>query len=293
MTESSTSGDIPADKTAVGPPKWSPPGTSRHEEPAEAPPDDTTKAGTTWYSGAEVDNVPDRVGDPPHPGGPGQPNDADRSTPRHRRSRPRARRSAPTRLRRQHVVAAGSLAVILGALAVSAVQRSPAESSPSVAPDATPDVTPSAEPTLITVSPAPSPPPSPSSTPTPTPTPTPTKAAAATRPAPSTTPPRTSPAPASPTPSGLPALPTSSEACQKSVSGGAATALIFRNERKATVRVYWVDHSGELQNYGDVSPGDSRRQGTYLGHPWVVTTEDGTGLVCFLPTAAEATAVVR
>lgn len=324
MTDSSTSGHTPADKTAVGPPKWSPPGTSRHEEPAGAPPHDTTEVDTTWYSGgesdnvAESDNVLDHQGDPPHRGGPPQPKDADHTTPRHRRSRQRAsrpsgadgpghrtprrvtwfesaRRSVPTRLRRRHVVAAGALVVILAVLAVSAVHRSPAESSSSVATEAPPDAPPSAEPTLITVSPAPSPPPSlsPTPTPTPTPMPTPTKTAAATRPAPSKTPPRTSPAQASPTPSGLPALPTSSEACQKSVGGGAATVLIFRNERKATIRVYWVNHSGELERYRDVTPGESIVQGTYLGHPWVVTTEDDTRLACYLPTAAEATAVVR
>lgn len=71
------------------------------------------------------------------------------------------------------------------------------------------------------------------------------------------------------------------------------TALIFRNERTATVRLYWVNQSGELQHYGDLTAGKSHRQVTYLGHPWVVTTEDDTGLVCFLPTAAEATAVIR
>lgn len=77
------------------------------------------------------------------------------------------------------------------------------------------------------------------------------------------------------------------------MSGGATTVLIFRNERKATVRLYWVDQSGEPRHYGDIIPGKSHRQVTFLGHPWVVTTEDGTGLVCYLPTAAEATAVIR
>ncbi|WP_406038744.1 hypothetical protein OG799_26645 [Micromonospora sp. NBC_00898] len=45
--------------------------------------------------------------------------------------------------------------------------------------------------------------------------------------------------------------------------------------------------------YAVLQPGQSYRQQTYVGHPWVVTDAQGTGLVCFLSANQTLRAVVR
>ncbi|MEE3919335.1 hypothetical protein V2I01_16320 [Micromonospora sp. BRA006-A] len=45
--------------------------------------------------------------------------------------------------------------------------------------------------------------------------------------------------------------------------------------------------------YAVLRPGQSYRQQTYVGHPWVVTDERGRGLVCFEPDRRTLRAVIR
>lgn len=330
MTETSRSGDSPADKPSVSPP----PGTSRREQRDEAPPHAAGKPSATWRSDAEIDNLLNQLDGPPRSASPrdspprpgkaeppavasppiraacsdgtpppdnaacsNRPSGSD--SPGRRALRPvrwlaDVRRSAPPQLRRHHIVAVGSLGIILTAFAVNALHHPPKESSPAIATDAFPSnearpLAPSATQSL---------PPSPTPTPTqsPSPTPTPIKMAVGARPAPPTSPPRTSTASASasasPTPSGLPALPPSDAACQKSVDGGAWTTVVFRNERQETIQVYWINHSGERHRYADVAPGESFTVHTFPAHPWVVTEND-KDLACYRPATAKATAVVR
>lgn len=269
MTETPKSGNIPADEPSVRPS----PGISH------------------------------RLGGPPHSAGPPdsapQPDNAARSnspsgsdSPGRRTLRPgggfaSARRSAPRRLRRGHLVAATFFGIVLTAFAVKALQQLSKESSPPIAaaPSASDEVRP------LAPSSEQSPTPSQSSTPTPA-----AKAAVAARPSAPTTPPPTTKAPASasPTPSGLPALSPSDPACEKSGSDPTSTSIEFHNERQETIQVYWVSYDGERKHYLHVPPGHSNSLKSPTTHPWVVTTDDGKDVACYVPTVTPtATAVVR
>ncbi|WP_245669812.1 hypothetical protein [Micromonospora mirobrigensis] len=138
---------------------------------------------------------------------------------------------------------------------------------------------------------------SPKAKPTPKPTGT-----AITRPPdrPSTSPASTAPPPPPPTtqppvpgPGELSPLPPSQEPSLRSSGGGPETFVDFANARSEPVTVYWLDYGGQRQPYTSLQPGQSYRQQTYVGHPWVVTDGAGVALVCFLPAPEIASAVVR
>jgi dipeptidyl aminopeptidase/acylaminoacyl peptidase len=61
-------------------------------------------------------------------------------------------------------------------------------------------------------------------------------------------------------------------------SGGPATSLFVVNATGTPVRLEWLDHEGRARAYGEVPPGDTRRQNTYTGHAWRVTDPDGMDL---------------
>ncbi|MEU8314798.1 MULTISPECIES: hypothetical protein [unclassified Micromonospora] len=47
--------------------------------------------------------------------------------------------------------------------------------------------------------------------------------------------------------------------------------------------VDWINYERRRQQYAVLRPGQSDRQQTYVGRPWVVADERGRGLVCFEP----------
>ncbi|MFE0588639.1 hypothetical protein [Micromonospora echinospora] len=146
---------------------------------------------------------------------------------------------------------------------------------------------------------------------------TPRPAAAPARAATTASPTSASPSPSSPTPprdrsataSGRPAstptrsatpdvveltpLPAEEERGLRSVDGGADTTVEFVNQRTGQVTVYWLNHWGYRVRVERLSPGESHRRDTQVGHPWVVTDGDGRTLAVYQPVAAPARAVVR
>ena len=88
-------------------------------------------------------------------------------------------------------------------------------------------------------------------------------------------------------------LPASRESTLRSSGGGPETFVDFVNARTAPVVVNWLDYDGRRQRYAVLQPGQSYRQQTYVGHPWVVTDEQGRGLVCFEPAGQTLRAVIR
>ncbi|MFG1802621.1 hypothetical protein ACGFI4_20995 [Micromonospora carbonacea] len=121
--------------------------------------------------------------------------------------------------------------------------------------------------------------------------PTPTARATTGRPAPATTGPRPQPTQAGARE--LPALPPSAESRLRSTNGGRSTYVDFVNARRERVVVYWLDWDGRRRQYRTLGPGESYRQQTYVGHPWVVTNDRGWGLACFQPESEPRRAVVR
>ncbi|WP_233600791.1 MULTISPECIES: hypothetical protein [Micromonospora] len=101
-------------------------------------------------------------------------------------------------------------------------------------------------------------------------------------------PPSTAPRPRELTP-----LPPSEEPNLRSAGGGPETFIDFANARSEPAVVHWLDYGGQRRQYAVLQPGEGYRQQTYVGHPWVVTTVRGVGLVCFLPDHRTLRAVVR
>ncbi|GLY26043.1 hypothetical protein [Micromonospora sp. NBRC 101691] len=150
-----------------------------------------------------------------------------------------------------------------------------------------------------------------------TPRPAAAPARAATTASPTVSPTSASPSPGSPTPSrdrhvaasGRPAsaptrsptpdvveltpLPAEEERGLRSVDGGTDTTVEFVNQRSGQVTVYWLNHWGYRVRVERLSPGESQRRDTQVGHPWVVTDGDGRALAVYQPVAAPARAVVR
>lgn len=115
---------------------------------------------------------------------------------------------------------------------------------------------------------------------------------------PAARPPAPKPSPSRTTPSGarpgeLTPLPASRESTLRSRSGGPETFVDFANARSATVVVYWLDYGGRRQRYAVLRPGQTYRQQTYVGHPWVVTDDRARALVCFEPASRTLRAVIR
>jgi len=127
----------------------------------------------------------------------------------------------------------------------------------------------------------------------------PTRTAAPTRRAtPSSRP--TSPKPSTPRskppvvgPGELAPLPASRESRLRSHGGGPSTFIDFVNSHGSTVVVHWINYEGRRQQYAVLRPGQSYRQQTYVGHPWLVADERGRGLVCFEPARQTLRAVIR
>ncbi|MFG1673894.1 hypothetical protein [Micromonospora sp. NPDC049282] len=94
-------------------------------------------------------------------------------------------------------------------------------------------------------------------------------------------------------PGELTPLPASRESSLRSRSGGPETFVEFVNARSATVVVNWLDYGGRRQRYAVLRPGQTYRQQTYVGHPWVVTDDRGRALVCFEPAPQTMRAVIR
>jgi VHL beta domain/CHAT domain len=73
----------------------------------------------------------------------------------------------------------------------------------------------------------------------------------------------------------------------RSLSSNTQTTMQVINNRKSSVKVYWINYQGENQHYFDLSPGKQRTQKTFVGHPWLITNkkESHDCLGIFFPTS--------
>ncbi|MFB9545138.1 VHL beta domain-containing protein [Micromonospora sagamiensis] len=190
------------------------------------------------------------------------------------------------------------VAVMVGAVTVAVVWALGTATTPVPRPVADPSVpaiplptfvgaTPQAAAATARTAPTKSASPTPAS-PSPTPTPSPDRSATASgRPG------------SAPSRSGAPGvveltpLPAEQERDLRSVDGGADTTVEFVNRRTGQVTVYWLNQWGYRVRVERLSPGESHRQDTQVGHPWVVTDGNGRALAVFQPVAAPGRATVR
>ncbi|SCL37577.1 hypothetical protein GA0074692_4715 [Micromonospora pallida] len=186
------------------------------------------------------------------------------------------------------LVVGGLTVAVVWALdtAVTPVRRPAAEPSVAAIPlptfvDTTPKAAPgrTAAKTSATASPSPSPT---AATPSPDPS-----ASTGDRPEPSPT------RSASPGVVELTPLPAEQERDLHSVNGGADTTVEFVNQRDGHVIVYWLNHWGYRVRIERLSPGESHREDTNVGYPFVVTDGSGRALAVFQPVASPARAVIR
>jgi hypothetical protein len=71
------------------------------------------------------------------------------------------------------------------------------------------------------------------------------------------------------------------------------TTVEFVNDRRERVLVFGLDQRGRRQWQRALNPGESYRQSTFVGHPFVVTNAFGWGLACFEPQPRTGTATIR
>lgn len=92
----------------------------------------------------------------------------------------------------------------------------------------------------------------------------------------------------------LPALPESSDPTRlRSTGNGPSTMVAFVNDRSEPVIVSWLDPNGQRVEYQRLEPGASYIQPTYVGHPWAVSTADGTDIAFFQPIAQPSRALIQ
>ena len=61
----------------------------------------------------------------------------------------------------------------------------------------------------------------------------------------------------------------------RSINSSQKTKVIFVNESTTpedSFIIYWLDFEGKRVKYGQVFPGETHHQSTFLGHPWVITS---------------------
>jgi len=75
----------------------------------------------------------------------------------------------------------------------------------------------------------------------------------------------------------LPALPR----IEVSAGTGDSTEVLIENRTAAAVKLFWNNPTGERVAYGEVGPGETRRQHTYAGHVWLLLDGQERPLAAF------------
>jgi len=73
---------------------------------------------------------------------------------------------------------------------------------------------------------------------------------------------------------------------------GSFIIATFKNQRKHTVKLYWVEYGGTLRFYADIAAGESREQTTYSNASWLITDADDHRIGYFRTSLKPAIAVI-
>ncbi|MSQ33341.1 MAG: hypothetical protein EXR60_02820 [Dehalococcoidia bacterium] len=140
----------------------------------------------------------------------------------------------------------------------------------------------SAPASLPPITPLPTPAPTPAPTATPRPTPVPISS-----PVPSPTSTSTTTRALAPTNAvALQPQACTTEAPASSAVSGLPARILFRNRASDASYLHWLDSQGRRQPYGQLGPGATRQQDTYVGHTWVVADAAGSCRAIFRATGA-------
>ncbi|MBL9139735.1 MAG: prolyl oligopeptidase family serine peptidase [Verrucomicrobiales bacterium] len=70
-----------------------------------------------------------------------------------------------------------------------------------------------------------------------------------------------------------------------STAAGRATSVLFDNQLREEVELFWISNDGNRVSYGRLKPGETRRQNTYAGHVWIAVR--GADVVAVFEAAAD------
>ena len=73
---------------------------------------------------------------------------------------------------------------------------------------------------------------------------------------------------------------------------GINTTVLFDNQSKQRIKVYWVSYGNDLMLYGELEPGKTRRQNTYANNSWLITDASDNPLGYFIAVPEVARAVI-
>ncbi len=79
----------------------------------------------------------------------------------------------------------------------------------------------------------------------------------------------------------------------KSASTDISTEITFTNNSSAARQIFWIDFEGARVQYGNIAPGASHVQPTFLGHAWMIADKDADCIgLYFAETASRAVSLV-
>jgi len=78
----------------------------------------------------------------------------------------------------------------------------------------------------------------------------------------------------------------------KSKPNGNTTTVTFQNNSASTVKIYWLDLTGQRVYYKSLAAGEGYQQGTYKSHVWVVTDSGDTCLSIWVATKKPGTVTI-
>ena len=74
------------------------------------------------------------------------------------------------------------------------------------------------------------------------------------------------------------------EPSSRSLNSDAATSFTLVNDTSETLGLWWLNFQGQRVHYQDIPSGQTRHQGTFVTHPWVVADSSGQCIRLFLVT---------
>lgn len=69
----------------------------------------------------------------------------------------------------------------------------------------------------------------------------------------------------------------------RSIEAKVPTEIEVTNDLATPVEIHWLDYEGSKQSRGTVRSGQVFKQRTFVGHPWLVTGEDGNCIGVYVP----------
>ncbi|MCA9036156.1 MAG: prolyl oligopeptidase family serine peptidase [Planctomycetaceae bacterium] len=76
-------------------------------------------------------------------------------------------------------------------------------------------------------------------------------------------------------------------------SGGSDTEIVVTNATDAPIQLLWINTGGQRQSYGNIEPGQTRRQHTFSGHCWLLAFENNEPIGCLQATDTPAEIVIN